>query len=963
MERLCIVVAEHKKFGYICLPYIVETSNQPCYNLVELATIEMAKNSRFHMNETEMRIVEELSNLTDKALCKRFSKGKTVIDFIDKIAPDVIEKLITPYIDKITSRVLPLIIENNILMFNRISGYANLYENDIITFEKGLTRPKFFFTLDETNTLRYSLSINIKRATEIIEKPLIGQKIIEVMQSPATLLLKNTLYCFNDIDTKKFRPFYTKKFIAISPDKVEWYMEKYVKKCISDHYVVAKGFGIRKNNIDCQPILSIDNNIMGAYFSLSFAYGTDRYQLGDKSKKVELVCEDGKYTFYTYQRHTSEEYKYAETLNDMGLKNISNNLFSIGDNKHTNQYQLIEWINKNKEGLDNEHFTIDIKTETESYYDGNVNLHIETQESLDWFDLNAIVYLDGFTIPFIKLKNNIIHKNPCYKLPDGRIFILPEEWFTSWSDIMNFAIDNNGTMRIDSRHKTLLPSDYTESDELGNNESIKMSDTPLQYQVEATLRPYQHDGVRWLNTLYENNKGGILADDMGLGKTLQTIALLSHIYATAPKRKDAETDLFNTYNDTQLGASLIVVPVSLVHNWNNEISKFAPNFKVYNYLGSNRAKSTQVNKIFQHYHIVITTYGLLRNDIKFLSAAHYGYLILDESQKIKNPTSITYRAVNEIKADHYLTISGTPIENNLTDLWAQMNIVNKGLLGSALFFRNFFVQPIENNNEDAEEKLRRLIEPYILRRTKDSVAQDLPPITEQTIYCTMTPEQAHIYEEEKSGCRTELLNMVSSDIKRETFFALKALTRLRLIANHPQLVRPEFDGLSGKTEQVIEQINNIVAEGHKILIFSSFVKDLELIKNNIERQGLKYCMLTGQTTKRESVINEFQNNDDIQLFLISLKAGGVGLNLTKADYVIMLNPWWNPQAEKQAIDRAHRIGQTKHVMVYRFITKDTIEEKIERLQENKRQLASAFITTNNPLTDMTSEEIKALITE
>ena len=451
---------------------------------------------------------------------------------------------------------------------------------------------------------------------------------------------------------------------------------------------------------------------------------------------------------------------------------------------------------------------------------------------------------------------------------------------------------------------------------------------------------------------------------MGLGKTLQTLALLSHIYATAPVRTDINQNMLSTFNNTALPPSIIVMPVSLVHNWINEINKFTPHLRVYNYIGKNRAQSTEIDKIIQHYHIVITTYGLLRNDINYLSAAHFEYLILDESQYIKNPSSITYKAACKINAKHYLTLSGTPIENNLFDLWAQMNLINKGLLGTSTFFRNFFVSPIEKENKEAEQKLKRIITPYILRRTKSNVANDLPPISEQIIYCTMTQEQADIYEEEIRCCRNEIIKLTDSNatLQTETFAALKALTRLRLAANHPFLIHPDYGGLSGKTEQVKEQINNILSEGHNVLIFSSFVRDLELLQKHLENEKIEYCILTGTTRNRQEVISNFMNNNNIHIFLISLKAGGVGLNLTKADYVIMLNPWWNPQAEQQAIDRTHRIGQDKPVMVYRFITKDTIEEKIEKLQQKKSQLAVTFIN-NTPLSIFTNEELKALITE
>lgn len=961
MESLCFVIAEHNKFGYTCLPYIVDNSDIPHYKIVRPATPDITEINQVELTAEEKEAIHILNKITDKELCKRYSKGKAVHEFIASIDPQIVENIIRQYIEAQIDKALSLIVANDMLIFLR-QGHDELTESNILKIEHRVTRPKFYFTLDQTNTLRYSLSISINNGAEIIDVQLTKLKVVELVGNPATLIVKNTLFRLSNIEAKKFRPFYSQRLIIVEPKNVELYLKTFVQKCIANHYVVAKGFGIKKRENRCQAMLSIEQNIFGYFFALNFMYGKESYPFASKDKNVELFKdENNHYTFYTSIRHFAEEKNYSEILCDLGLRIHQNNLFTLTDQTNDNVEQLVEWANNNSQQLTNAHISVDISTPTEKYYFGKIDLQITTDNKIDWFEIYATIVFDGFSIPFIKLKNNILKHDNKYILPNGQIFIIPEEWFARWTDLMHFVRVKNDIIVVDSMHATLIPSDYLEQDIIDSNGQMTISQTPMQGQFEATLRPYQLNGFKWLNTLYENNKGGILADDMGLGKTLQTLALLSHIYATAPIRPDATAD--NSYNITTLQPSLIVMPVSLIHNWNNEIKKFTQHLKVYNYTGKNRVQSTQIDKIIRHYHIVITTYGLLRNDINYLSAAHFEYLILDESQYIKNPSSITYKAACNINAKHFLTISGTPIENNLFDLWAQMNLINKGLLGSATFFRNFFALPIEKNNKEAEQKLKRLINPYILRRTKSNVANDLPPISEQTIYCTMTQEQAQIYEEEKLCCRNEIIMLNDAPMKTETFVALKALTRLRLVANHPLFINPDYDGLSGKAEQVKEQINNILAEGHNMLIFSSFVRDLEMLRKYLENENIAYCLLTGATRNRQEVIDKFQNNNSIHIFLISLKAGGVGLNLTKADYVIMLNPWWNPQAEQQAIDRAHRIGQDKAVMVYRFITKDTIEEKIEKLQHKKSQLAGTFINNNNPLASLTSEELKALITE
>jgi SNF2 family DNA or RNA helicase len=298
----------------------------------------------------------------------------------------------------------------------------------------------------------------------------------------------------------------------------------------------------------------------------------------------------------------------------------------------------------------------------------------------------------------------------------------------------------------------------------------------------------------------------------------------------------------------------------------------------------------------------------------------------------------------------------------LSDLWAQMNFLNKGMLGNLAFFQRYFITPIEkHSSKDQQEKLQVLIRPFVLRRTKEEVAGDLPPLMEQVIFCEMDDQQKRTYESEKSVIRNSILAGIEQDgIKNSAMIILQGLTRLRQLANHPLLLKDIGEGESGKFEEIFRMLENVVAENHKVLVFSSFVKHLNLIKARIEKENWKYSILTGQTTNRGEIIRKFQDDPDNRIFLISLKAGGVGLNLTSADYVFIVDPWWNPAVENQAISRAHRIGQNKHVFGYRFITQNSIEEKIQQLQSRKSSLADKFINSNNPLQEITKEEIANL---
>jgi SNF2 family DNA or RNA helicase len=421
-------------------------------------------------------------------------------------------------------------------------------------------------------------------------------------------------------------------------------------------------------------------------------------------------------------------------------------------------------------------------------------------------------------------------------------------------------------------------------------------------------------------------------------------------------REEDQLQLFGT--QTRRHTSLVVVPASLIHNWKNELKRFAPGLKVLSHVGIQRSRELSG---FSSFDVILSTYHTVRQDIEILSACHFHYIILDESQMIKNPSSKLYQSVIELESDHRLVLTGTPIENSLTDLWSQINFVNPGLLGTLNFFKKKFVQPIERKKDpEVEETLKELINPFILRRTKKEVARELPPVYEQIRYCNMSEDQRRLYIEEKSAARNSILeNLEELGLEKSSFLVLQALTRLRQIANHPAMVE-EFNGVeSGKFTEVYRDIESVISEGHKALIFSSFVKHLNLFRDQLDADNRAYSYLTGSVSQkdREEAVNAFQRTEECRLFLISLKAGGVGLNLTSADYVFILDPWWNPAVEMQALNRAHRIGQENNIFVYRFISIDTIEEKIQRLQARKLELAETLITSNNPLRDLSEKEL------
>jgi SNF2 family DNA or RNA helicase len=463
---------------------------------------------------------------------------------------------------------------------------------------------------------------------------------------------------------------------------------------------------------------------------------------------------------------------------------------------------------------------------------------------------------------------------------------------------------------------------------------------------KGRLRDYQREGLGWLQFLRQYSFGGCLADDMGLGKTVQVLALLDAATASRP--------------------SLIVVPRSLIFNWKQEAARFTPRLRVLDHTGGERMdKWTD----FKNYDVILTTYGTLRRDAPFIKEVHFDTVILDEAQAIKNANTDSAKAVRLLKADYRLALTGTPVENRLSDLWSIFEFLNPGLLGSASVFRSELGRKsgTEEDGLSDEESMRLLskaLRPFLLRRTKEQVARELPAKTEQTIYCELQAEQRRLYDELRDHYRNALLGRIDSiGIEKSRMQVLEALLRLRQAACHPGLIDKErTDQASAKLESLIPQIAELIEEGHKALVFSQFTSLLDIVRKRLAKEKIAYEYLDGRTRDREARVRKFQEDENCRLFLISLKAGGLGLNLTAAEYVFLLDPWWNPAIEAQAIDRTHRIGQSRHVFAYRLIARDTVEEKILDLQRTKRRLADAIITADNAvLAGLTRENLELLL--
>ena len=468
----------------------------------------------------------------------------------------------------------------------------------------------------------------------------------------------------------------------------------------------------------------------------------------------------------------------------------------------------------------------------------------------------------------------------------------------------------------------------------------------LPKDVKAEFREYQVKGFNWLWFLYQYGLNGILADDMGLGKTLQALALLQ-------KAKEVDGPM----------PTLVITPTTVVFNWENEIQKFTPNLTCLKIQGADR---NSLFKEIPNYDIVITSYALVRRDIAKLKKYKFRYVILDESQNIKNAISQTAQSVKELQSDHKLALSGTPIENKLEELWSVFDFLMPGFLFNVAEFNYRYVTPImERQDKTVEKRLKLQIFPFILRRMKRDVAKDLPDKVENMAYCELTDEQKDFYLEVLDSTKEELFKSIElNGLEKSRMSIFSALLRLRQICCHPKLYDKEHvKGViqSGKFEYLKGMLGQIIEEKHRVLLFSQFVDMLDIIKGWLDREGIPYEYLTGKTKDRESAVNNFNNNPNIPIFLISLKAGGTGLNLTGADYVIHYDPWWNPAVEDQATDRAYRIGQTKKVFVYRLITKNTVEEKIQKIKGRKRDLVDSVVSIDRNITkSLTMEDIKEI---
>lgn len=934
--QVIIVYTEHPVFGILLIPYIAERLEDGTLQLIEQA-FHASPEAIEQMNEAERQAIDIASHYTEKYLMGAYSREKTVSRFLHKLSqdPEKVKNNIRPFIEGKLLEMLILIRENGLSFYQKQPGSKVLYAHHAYHVHPHDAEVRFTFHVD-SSTFRYQLQCYYEKQPFSLDDQ---KPVIALTASPATLLLGMNLYFFPYIDSVRLLPFTKKKAISASAAQLEKYIDNIVIPIARYHEIITEGWDIPEERCACEALLSLEDITHSEQLlQLGFRYRDQLFTSdnGAAMKRIIYRKDSGEVSFF--RRDIVAEKKAIQLLESSGLQRIGDIHFRLSAS--SSEKTLVEWINKHREMLQSDFQLTGHMGNTPYCLD---EIHIEQScddEVVDWFELHITVVVGNLRIPFSRFRKHILEEKREYLLPDGRMILLPEEWFSKYANLLEMGVQTEQGIRL--KHTFIGAAQAalggTGLKKFSGKNQIKNVSVPKA--LKATLRPYQQKGFSWMMHLHKLGFGGCLADDMGLGKTLQTLTLLQHIYKSPASRK---------------AATLIVVPTSLLHNWRREAKRFTT-LSMIEYNSSIVVPPNHPGKFFGRFQLIFTTYGMMRNNIDLLSSYKFEYIVLDESQNIKNSESLTFRSALQLKSKYRLVLTGTPIENSLKDLWAQFRFIQPDLLGTESAFQKQFMIPIRQGNTRVEAQLQQLISPFILRRSKSEVAPELPPLTEETIYCDMPEEQNTLYEQEKNSLRNILLQHPQNMDKLHSFSILNGILRLRQLACHPQLIYPDFNGASGKAIQIIEIFDTLRSEEHKVLIFSSFVKHLEVLAEAFRERGWKYALLTGATNNRPSEIAHFTEQKDVQAFLISLKAGGVGLNLTQADYVFIIDPWWNPAAESQAIARAHRIGQDKQVIAYRFITQNSIEEKILYLQDEKRKLAETFVTDSETLPALSNEQ-------
>lgn len=892
-----------------------------------------------------LKILQRNIHTWDDLLKKYFNGRETKGS--DAAQVEYIKKYVTDYINSYTDS-----------FFEHLGNKALYLPNGKFPFSWQQLRveleiPDMFYCFDyDRDGLSYSIRLTSNNKTLNIKGGVL------VSRNRARLLLKNSVYEFESyVDGTKLTPFFAKDAIKVPKISIEEYIKKVILPLVSTNRIIASGFEIvglteisnvvlRVKEVGVVQQTSLFGNetpqagTQDIVFELIFRYDDFTFWAGQSGALSRFDLNNDLFIIYQVQRDEQAENQYIDELKKIGI-DLNAKV------KRLPYYEGVEWLNDNYKLIESAGIEIEYKktiSESRQFFMGDREINVELKQHNDWFDIHGKVRFGDYEVPFLLILTYIKHNKRAVLLPNGEYAQIPQAWFDEYYSLAELCVIENGKAKF-AKHYIVL------ADKLAKNSRINLAmkdkmrhflsgntlntyNLPQGFQGE--LRQYQQQGYNWLRLLDDLALGGCLADDMGLGKTIQTLCLLQY------------------QKENNRGTNLLVVPTSLVYNWQQEAAKFTPALKLHVHVGNQRSK---VKEEIGQPDVLLTSYAILRRDRKLFEQWNFNYIILDEAQAIKNPQSDISQVCLSLKADRHLTLTGTPIENSLSDLWSQVHFFNRNMLGSLNHFNKACKLP------DKIELYKQLIKPFLLRRHKTEVLTDLPEKTIIVQNCEMSDEQKKFYRNIRNSYRDKFLENKDKNYKVNPVILLEGLLRLRQAANHPQLTDKEFQDSSGKFDVVCQMLNSVTAQGDKVLVFSSFVEHLKLYRSYLDEQNTKYCYLDGATQNRQEQVARFQDDDDYRVFLLSLKAGGTGLNLTRASYVFLLDPWWNPAAEAQAYDRAHRIGQTKSVFVYKFITTGSIEEKILKLQEQKLLLSDKMLENeeNSIIEQLDVEAVMKLI--
>jgi SNF2 family DNA or RNA helicase len=921
----------------------------PSY-IQKIATIEVIKSYDIVVSPTDTKLLNIVEDLSIKSIETTFNKNKNSKSlginqlFEDKTSMASIQSRVNKGMDLFFKTTK----EQNIPVYLDVERKTHL-DNCVLQHSNIPLFVKLFFQKTQTGI---NASLYLKLHDQFI-KPSIN-KIELLVNKPNYLLMDRTIYFVENFDGKKLIPFQTKESVFIPEKLTSQYFNSVFKELLATADIEVQGFDYNINSENPLPTIKFSTGFSENNYEAipSFNYGSNNFVYGDKQAyKLKIsIDEENNIFVYRENRNFQLEESFIDFIEENGLIKTPSFRYKF-DSK--DPFATLNFFIKHKNDWVKRGWKIEFPLLNNKEIEFSSPIMDESyDQKIDWFEVNIVITIGEESVSFSSLLKNIKSGDRIFVLNSDKVFIIPQEWMERFETLSKFATVTEHQVIVKKIHGAIIEGLQNEdaASNTAENLSFELPEFNKPTLLNAELRTYQKHGFNWLYNHYLNGLGACLADDMGLGKTLQAITLLCKVKEETTSNGSLEVEstvqlsLFENYNLKRRSLrALIIMPSSLIFNWQREIKRFAPSLLCKTHVGPGREKSHQG---LIHFDVILTTYPLVIKDIALLKKIDFEIIIIDEAQYIKNRDSKVFKALSSMNAKCKVSLSGTPIENSLADLWSQMQFINPDILHTYPKFKKMYQDPIEKfKDQDALSELKTLLNPFILRRKKSDVLNDLPDLDEVIHYCEMEEDQASLIEKEKSKARNFILGLDQSKTGELKFHVFAALIRLRQLANHPRLMDDSFTESSSKFIEVTNSISSLLKSNNKLILFSSFKGHLNIYKEFLENEGISYSMITGDTTSenRMKAVDYFNNNEDCKIILISIKAGGTGLNLTSANYVFLLDPWWNPFIEEQAKARAHRIGQTRKVTVIKFITSDSIEEKILLLQNNKLELVQDFL--------------------